>query len=255
MLVANLNFMKINEIFITHWHADHYLGLPGLIDTMSFESREKPLTIYSPEPKRVKRLLNLGYHSSSFKIMYKDASRGAGRIKNLWETDDFKIVSVPVEHTVPSLAYALLEKDKFKIDREKLRSAGLPLESTIYGKLKEKGEVVWGKRKVALRDVCSLHKGKKIVYSGDTKICNNLIEIARDADLLIQDCTYFNQEGSEEYGHASIEDIVGLLRRARIKRIILTHISRRYRSIEELKEKIKDYPNLEIAKDFMRFTI
>lgn len=255
MLFADLNFMKINEIFITHWHGDHYLGLPGLVDTMSFEDRKKLLTVYSPEPGRVRKLLNLGYHPGSFEILYKAAIRKGGGIENLLETDEFKIVSVPVRHTVPSVAYALLEKDKFKIDKQKLKNAGFPTEAKIYGELKRKGEIMLGGRRVELEEVCSLQRGKKIVYSGDTKICDNLIKIAQNADLLIHDCTYFNGKNFEEYGHASIEDMVELLRKVRVGKVILTHISRRYKNSKKLKEKVKNYPNLEIAKDLMRVIV
>jgi len=222
---------------------------------MGFEDRKQPLTIYSPEPDRVKKLLNLSYHSSSFEIVYKDAFREDGKVKDLLETDEFKIVSVPVEHTVPSVAFALLEKDKFKIDKNKLRSFELPPQATIYGELKRKGKAVFKGREINLSDICLVQKGKKIVYSGDTKICDSLIKIAQDADILIQDCTYFDEGNFEEYGHASIKDVLKLLKKIKVKRVILTHISRRYKNLRNLKQKVKNYPNLEIARDFMKITI
>lgn len=255
MLLAGLNFMKISEIFITHWHGDHYLGLPGLIDTMNFEGRTQPLAIYSTEPQRVKKMLDVGYNTSSFEVVYKSVSVKHGLATTLLETDDFTIVSTPMQHSVPSVAYALMEKDRIKIDKIKLKEKGLPFEGKIYGKIKEKGEVVFKGRTIKLKEICSVQKGKKIVYSGDTKICDNLIKIAQNADLLIQDCTYFDEADFKEYEHASIGDVIKLLGKVKIKKVVLTHISRRYKNPDNLKEKIKDFPNLEVAADFMKVIV
>jgi len=255
MLFAGLNFMKINQIFITHWHGDHYLGLPGLIDTMSFEGRVRPLTIYSTEPGRTKNFISEGCTSLSFEVIFKSVPVKGEQVKNLLETDDFEIVSVPVRHTIPAVAYAIIEKDRVKIDREKLKSAGLPAKGEIYGEIKKKGKVVVEGKEVKLKDICLLQKGKKVVYSGDTRVCDNLMKIAQGADLLIQDCTYFDGENFEEYEHASVGDVVNLLNEIDVKRVILTHISRRYKDQEELRKKVEDYPNVEIAEDFMKVTI
>jgi len=255
MLLANLNPMRLNEIFITHWHPDHYLGLPGLVDTMSFENRVKPLTIYIPEAERLTNLLNLEHSIRKFEIIPKNVpAKGNERI-SLLETEDFKIVSTPVEHNVPSVAYSLIEKDKIGIDKEKARKMGLPEQGLIYREIKEKGKTTFGEREVKLEDISLIKKGKKIVYSGDTRICDNLIRLSQDADLLIQDCTYFNSKKSEEYMHASLEDVIKMANQIDVKRIILTHISRRYKNTEELRKKIRDYPTFQIAEDFMKITI
>lgn len=255
MLLAKLNHMKLNEIFITHWHGDHYLGLPGLIDTMGFENRERPLSIYAPEAKRVENLLNLGYFSKRFKVISKEVPIKGFEITNLLETDNFKIVSIPVEHGIPAVAYALIEKDRINIDKQKARKAGLPAQGLIYKEIKEKGKVVFKGKEIKLKDISMIKRGKKVVYSGDTQICNNLIRLTENADLLIQDCTYFDNGKFEEYKHASLRDIIEMLKRVNVKQVILTHISRRYKSLNDLRRQIKDYPTLRIAKDFMKITI
>ncbi len=255
MLLADLNPMKLDEIFITHWHGDHYLGLPGLIDTMGFENRLKPLTIYAPEAERLTNLLNLGYSSTRFKVVPQDVPAQGCQIKNLLETHDFKIVSVPVKHGVAAVAYSLMEKDKLKINKEKAKKAGLPTQGLIYREIKEKGRAVFEGRHIEFEDISLIEKGKKIVYSGDTQICDNLIRLVQEADLLIQDCTYFDSEKKEDYGHASLEDVVKMVEKAKVKRVILTHISRRYRDLEELRRKVRDYPTLTVAEDFMKVTI
>jgi len=255
ILLANLNPMRLNEIFITHWHSDHYLGLPGLVDTMSFEDRAKPLTIYTPEAERLANLLNLGHSISRFEIIPKNVPAKGNEIMSLLETEDFRIVSTPVEHNVPAVAYGLIEKDKVGIDKEKARQAGLPDQGLIYRKIKEEGKAVFKGRDISLEDISLIRKGRKIVYSGDTRVCNNLIGLSRNADLLIQDCTYFNFEDAGEYMHASLKDVIRMADKTNVKRVILTHISRRYKDPEELRRQIKDYPPLQIAEDFMKITL
>jgi len=255
ILLADLNPMKLDEIFITHWHGDHYFGLPGLIDTMGFENRLKPLTIYAPEAERFTNLLDLGYSSKGFKITPKNVPVKGCQIKELLETGDFKIVSVPVRHDVAAVAYSLIEKDRVKINKEKAKKVGLPAQGLIYREIKEKGRVIFEGKKIEFEDISLVEKGKKIVYSGDTEICDNLTRLVQDADLLIQDCTYFDSEKFEKYGHASLEDVVKMVEQAKVKRVILTHISRRYRDLEKLRRKVRDYPTLTIAEDFMKVTI
>ena len=255
ILLADLNPMKLDEIFITHWHGDHYLGLPGLIDTMSFENRPKPLTIYAPEKEKLTNLLNLGHFSKGFKITPKDVPAEGCQVKKLLETSDFKIVSLPVRHNVAAVAYSLIEKDRVKINKEKAKKVGLPAQGLIYREIKEKGRVIFEGKKIEFEDISLVEKGKKIVYSGDTEICDNLIRLAGDADLLIQDCTYFDSERKEKYGHASLEDVVKMVEKAGVKRVILTHISRRYRDLEKLRRRLRDYPTLTVAEDFMKVTI
>jgi len=255
ILLADLNPMKLDEIFITHWHGDHYFGLPGLIDTMGFENRLKPLTIYAPEAERFTNLLDLGYSSKGFRITPKNVPAKGCQIKELLETGDFKIVSVPVRHDVAAVAYSLIEKDRVKINKEKAKKVGLPAQGLIYREIKEKGRVIFEGKKIEFEDISLVEKGKKIVYSGDTEICDNLTRLVQDADLLIQDCTYFDSEKFEKYGHASLGDVVKMVEQAKVKRVILTHISRRYRDLEKLRRKVRDYPTLTIAEDFMKVTI
>ena len=140
MLFAGLNPMKLREIFITHWHGDHYLGLPGLIDTMGFENRKKSLTIYAPEAERIRKILNWGYSLKRFEVVPIDVPIKTKEVTILLETENFKIGSIPVEHGIPSVAYLFLEKDRIKVDKEKAKKMGLPSQGIIYREIKKKGE-------------------------------------------------------------------------------------------------------------------
>ena len=256
MLKAGINMMRIDNIFITHWHGDHCLGLPGLVDTLGFEGRKRPLAIYAPEIRRLKKCIGLNYPMGRFKLKGRNVRARGKKCKEVFKTDRFSILSIPVKHSIPTVAYSLLEKDKVSIDMRKAISLGLPEKGEFYSKLKEKGKVKIGGKTVRLEDISYRRKGKKIAYSGDTEICDNLRNIVREADLLIMDCTYFEDSGPlKRHRHASMPEVVRMVSEEGVKMTILTHISRKYQNDEELRGMIKDFPDIHLAEDFMTVTI
>ncbi len=255
MLAAGINFMRINEIFITHWHADHFAGLLGLLETMNLEGREKPLAVFAPEAERfVGMLLDLGYSTKDFPVEPRNIFYEGTGIQTLLETNEFFIKSTPAKHGIPAAAYAFVEKDRVNIDKEKIKKLGMPPKGPIYKKIKDAGSVMFKGKEIKLEEIARIEKGKKIVYSGDTLPCKNVIKLAENADLLIHDSTFFEDE-KDGKKHASVDDVLKIAEEANVKEIILTHISRRYQDTDELKDKVKDRPNVKIAKDFMRITI
>ena len=255
LMRAGINLMDIDNIFITHWHGDHCLGLAGLIDTMGFDGRERPLYVYSPEPQRLKAFLSVTRSHRKFKVMALRV-RSRGRNESLvFENDRVKVFSVPVCHGVPAVAYALEEKAKVNIDPCKAAAMGLQ-SGLLYGELKKKGSVVILGRKISIEDVSANHTGKRVVYSGDSEICDNLRSMAREADLLVQDCTYFCEAGDENrYFHASLPEVAAMTREENVKRTVLTHLSRRHDNIAELRSMVKDIPGFEVAEDLCRFVV
>ena len=252
MLKMGLNLLKVQDLFITHWHGDHCLGIPGLIDTIGFEGGSGPINIYSPEVKRSKRCVNFINHTmGKVKVIsYKAASSG-NQMQSLLETERFQVTSIAVKHSIPTVAYAFLEKDKITIDSFKAEEFGLPKKGTIYKDL-EAGKIIKVKdRQVMLSDVQTKHKGKKIVYSGDTQICDNLKKFSNGADLLIQDCTYFEKQEGKSYQHACFPEIVQMVKECNIKKTVLTHISRKYQDMESLKKMISGQDDMIIAQDFL----
>lgn len=256
MMKASLNMMKLDHVFITHWHGDHCLGLPGLIDTMGFEGRERPLNIYAPEVKWMHKCIGLVYPMGKFRVIgHNLPSRGRKR-SLVMEEEEFKILSIPVQHSIPTIAYVFIEKEKKKINLDKAKEAGFPERGDFYRDLKEKGKVTFDGKEISFDEVAEVKKGKKIVYSGDTEICDNLREIVEDADLLIQDCTYFEDPGSERpHRHASLPEVIKLASEAKVKKTLLTHISRKYQDMEVLKDLVKNEEGLEVAADFTKVVL
>ena len=257
IFTAGLNFMRLDNIFISHWHADHFAGLLGLMETMNLEKRQKELAIFGPEAGNfVEGLLDLGYASKNFPIVAKDVPFEGNEVTTLLDDPEFSIVSIPAKHGIPAASFAFVEKDRVKIDKEKAHKLGLPAQGLIYRKIKENGSAEFKGKTIELDEIALIEKGKKVVYSGDTMVTKNMLKLAEGADLLIHDSTFFEEDVfDKQYRHTTFEDVLKIAQEAKVKEVILTHISRRYQNVELMKEKLKDYPNAKIAKDFMKVVV
>ncbi len=253
MLKAGVNFMNINKIFITHWHADHFAGLIPLIQTMNLERRKKPLYIYAPEAERfVSDIIDLGYFGLNFEVIPVDLTFEGSEIKKIVDDDDFEIYSTPSFHTIPSVAFGLFEKPKYQINLEKLKELKLKPGKWI-NELKENGIININDKEIKIEEVSDINSGIKCVYSGDTKPCKNIENMSKDIDLLIHDGTFLELSESGGKNHADVSQAAQLAKRANVKKLILTHVSRRYTNIKPLEEESqKIFKNTKIAYDFMR---
>lgn len=255
MFLAKINFMRIDRIFITHWHADHWAGIIGLIQTMNLERRRKPLHVYGPEAERfVENILALGYWAPRFKIVPVEVPYEGGEITRIWGTMEFDVFSIPARHTVPSVMYCLKEKDKINVDIEAAQKIYGLSQGPLVGKLKEKGKIVFKGKEIRLDNVAKVKKGLKVVYTGDTQVCENLYKIAEEADLLIHDSTF--EEERDTVMHASAKEAGEVAKKVKVKRLVLTHFSRRYTDVKSLEaEAKKNFTDTISAHDFMKIVL
>ncbi len=246
---AGVSPMRISKIFITHWHADHFAGLLPLIETLQLSKRQAPLEIYGPEASRfVSALLKLSYFGVSFKIIAKNCS--CRKTEKIFETDQYKIFSVPVKHSVPAVGYCFEEKAHWKIDLSLAKKFGLKA-GPLLQKIKQDKKLKIGKLVIKLEDIAHMSKGRKIVYSGDSLVCKSLFLAAKGADILIHDATFI--EPMPERPHSSVIEVSKLAKEYGIKRLILTHLSRRYKSSKEILNVAKPiFKNVVIAEDLMK---
>jgi len=252
---SDLSFMDIERIFITHWHADHFAGLIPLIQTMNLEKRQKPLTIYGPEAERfVSDILDLGYFGLRFSVKAVNVPFEGNEITTIYETDEYEIQTIPVFHSVPTVGFCFKEKDKWNIDEKKLAKFDIK-KGPWLKKLKKDGKIEYKGKKIKIKDVGYVKKGLKVVYTGDTKPCDNIGKISKDADVLIHDATFLEEDVSEK-AHASVKDAAKIAKKVNVKQLILTHISRRYTDPDELeKEAKKIFKNTILAKDLMKIKV
>jgi ribonuclease Z len=244
--------MKLKRIFITHWHADHFAGLLPLIETLHLSRREKPLEVYGPEASRfIDALIELSYWGIGFRIISKEC--GEKEIEKILETELYDIYAIRVKHSVPAVGYCFQEKDHWNIDVKKAEKFGLS--GKKLRTVKEKGKIKIKEKIVKLEDIANKKTGRKIVYSGDTEICKTLLEFSKNADILIHDAT-FVEIPEEGRPHASAVEIAKLAKKYKVKKLILTHFSRRYRTNREVFEAVKPiFNDVIVAKDTMKITL
>ncbi|MFH1420790.1 MAG: MBL fold metallo-hydrolase, partial [Candidatus Aenigmatarchaeota archaeon] len=230
-----------------------FAGLFGLLETMSLEQRTQTLRIFAPEAEQfVSAIEDFGYSSKPFKILPVNVEYIGHDVEVLVDEEEYQIVAMPADHGVPAVAYAFVEKDRVKIDKDKAAALGLPAKGPLYNKLKQSGFVIFKDKKIKLEDLSVVEKGKRIVYSGDTRPCQNVLQLSMNANLLIHDSTYFEEF---ERKHATFKDVLQIAKEAGVKSVVLTHISRRYQDESKLKELVEKFPSVKIARDFMKIVV
>ncbi|MFC6961690.1 ribonuclease Z [Halocatena marina] len=220
----------VSHVFLTHLHGDHVLGLPGLCQTWDFNERELPLAIHTaPGTKsQVEALIGVIGTRPSYTVAVHEARPGSVVVRG----DGYEIRAFETEHRTRSVGYALIEDDrKGRFDREKAEKLGVPV-GPKFSQL-HRGE------SVELDDGSVVHPeqvvgpsrpGRRFVYTGDTRPTDTTVEIAQDADLLIHDATFGddNAERARPTGHSTAAEAATVADRAGARRLALTHVSTRY---------------------------
>jgi len=223
----------VDAIFVSHWHADHFLGIFGLVQTMSFNGRTEPLIIYGPSwvHEFVEIVKKIARFNLKFSLDSVELTEGS------WvRFDGYTITAFAVSHGLPALGYVLEEDPRpGRFDREHAIELGVP-PGPLFGRL-QRGETIRVKKdgldvEVQPSDVMGTPRpGRKIVYTGDTRpVIPALINNAKDADLLIHDATYDESEKKRatEFYHATALQAGQAAAAANARTLVLTHISSRY---------------------------
>ena len=230
MMRYNTGF-TVSDIFVTHLHGDHILGIPGLVQSWDFNDRTEPLTIHCPRGTgdEIDDLLRVGGHSPSFRIDINEVAPGDAA----HETDEYTVRAVETDHRVTSVGYALVEADRpGRFDRQKAEEElGIP-PGPKYGKLHNGQSVELDDGRVIDPEqvVGDPRPGRRLVYTGDTRPTDAVESIAADADLLIHDATFADDHATRarETKHTTGREAGELAAAAGVQRLALTHISSRY---------------------------
>ncbi len=257
MMRAKTGMMSLSSIFVSHFHADHFLGIPGLIQTMSFLGRKEPLTIYGPEgTKEFTELFKaLGYFNLKYEIRGVKLSPG-----DTVEGESYVIRALKTEHSIPSLGYALVENSRpGRFNREKAVELGVP-PGPLFAKLQRGNPVEVDGRLVRPEEVVGIPRpGRTIVYTGDTRPCEAVLEASRNADLLIHDGSFADEmaDWAKESMHSTAGEVAALAKEAGVRKLVLTHISSRYTDDVEpiLNDSKKVFENVIVAEDLMELEI
>lgn len=249
--------MKLSSVFIMHFHADHFLGIPELVQTMSFNGRTEPLDIYGPvwTKQFTNLLVDLGYYKLGFSINSHELKDGDAIDKG-----DYFIRAIGTDHGIPSLGYVIEEKKRTgRFKREKAVELGVPV-GPLFSKLQRGEPVIINGRKILPSQVVGKpRRGRKLVYSGDTRPCKSIEKASLKADLLIHDGTLAEElrDWAVETKHSTSREAALLAKKAKVKQLILTHISSRYsESTEPLLKDARDvFENVRIAEELMEIEI
>lgn len=248
---AGLGMNRRMKIFISHMHADHCVGLLGLLQTMALQGREKSIDIYG-EP-RVKefweenmRIINFGL---TFDVNVHVIKKEGVAVKE----DDYQVTCCEALHSVPSLAYCLEEFDRpGAFDVKEAKKLGIP-EGELYSKLQHGQDIVYKGKKIKSSQVVGPpRKGRKIGISGDTRPTDRLAKFFRGCDVLVFESTYSHdkQQKAIENWHSTATEAATIAKKAGAGRLFLTHFSARYDETSVLvKEAGAIHPNVEAAED------
>ena len=240
------------EIFFTHYHADHMLGVTGLMRTMGLQDRTLPVTLYGPRgaTKILGAAIGLGIERNRFPIDIVELQPG-DRIRR----DDYDILVFPTDHRIDTVGYAVAEHTRLgRFNPERARELGVP-EGPMWGRL-HRGETVElpdGRRVGPAELVGTPRQGRTVVYTGDTRPSLGVVEVSRGADLLVHDSTFGEEERDRavETGHSTAAQAAEVAREAGVRRLVLTHISPRYNrdAPELLAEARAVFPESIVARD------
>ena len=222
---------SVSAIFVTHLHGDHILGIPGLIQSWSFNGRTEPLSIYCPRgtEHEIESLLSIGGHSPSFRVDVVPVASDAVAL----ETDEYVIRTFKTAHHTTSVGYVLVEADRpGRFDRQKAETELNVPPGPAYGRLHagESVELDDGRVIDPEQVVGEPRPGRRVVYPGDTRPTDATVRVASGADLLIHDATFGDDHADRavQTGHSTGREAGEIAARANAKRLALTHISSRY---------------------------
>jgi len=241
---------KITRLFISHWHGDHVFGIPGLLSSMGADNFANKLYIYGPKgtKKYLEHLLKSFASKDIIPFEVKEVKEGI-----ILDKEDFVVEARELKHSITCFGYSFIEKDKRKINM--LKAKKLNLSGPILGKVQEGKVITHNDKKINPDEVSYLVKGKKVSYIADTLPCNGADKLARDADLLISEGTHLDEisEKTKKYMHLTVKEAALIASENNAQKLIITHISQRYKDTHEIVEEARTYfDNSIVAEDFMR---
>ena len=250
LLQSSVGLVDLREVFLTHYHLDHWLGLPGMLKSFALRDRQLPLTVYGPpglsglfaELRRV-----IGRLTYPFDLV-------EVRAGDTVERDGYRLLVVPVSHGVAAIAYALVEEPRpGRFDVEAADAIGVPF-GPERGALQRGESITLSDGRVLTPDAVlgPARPGRTVVYSGDTAPSEILLAVAEHADVLVHEATFAEDERDRaaETMHSTASQAAALARDAGVRLLALTHVSPRYFGPELAREARELFPNTVVPRDF-----
>jgi ribonuclease Z len=250
LMRSTVGLPDLDQIFLTHYHGDHYLGLPGMLKTFQLRQRELPLTVYGPPGLReLFTALRRVFGKLAYGLELVEVRPGEAL-----ERDGYRILVYPVHHGVSAVGYALDEADRpGRFDTEAADALGVPF-GPERGALQRGESITLGDGRVITPDavVGEARPGRRIVLPGDTAPVETVRVLAEGADVLVHEATFAEEERAraEETLHSTALQAAELARAAGVRLLALTHLSPRYFGPEVIREAQDVFPATVVPRDF-----
>ncbi len=258
MIRTGGGFHRKMKIFITHMHGDHVLGLPGLVQSMALLDREKKLEVYGPAG--IAKFLECIKETVQFALTFKIEIHEIREPGIICDEEEYAIEAAWANHVIPSWAYALVEKPRpGRFHPEKAKALKIP-EGPLWARIQQGHQIKLPNGQIVKPEkvVGAARTGRKIVYTGDTRPFKSLAELAKGADLLIHEATLDDglADKANEDGHSTPSQAAEDARKAKVKQLVLTHVSARYEDPSILlKQAQRIFKKTQVAEDFMKIEI
>jgi ribonuclease Z len=255
IMQSGISFMKINCLFVSHFHADHFLGIPGLLATMELSERKSPLTIFGPKgiKSKIDEMLKIFNIGVSYKLICKEIKDG-----KILDLEKAEVYAKKVNHRVQNFGFVFKEKDKVgEFNRKKAEKLLPP--GPLYKKLQDGETVTYNGKKIKPEMVMDYSKkriGKKVSYFVDLydKGYEKFIE---NSDLLFHESCFMKNEEkkAKETKHSVLEDVIKISKKAKVKKLVLFNYSNRYlEDRDKIKKQLKS-KEIEFGNDLDSFEL
>jgi ribonuclease Z len=250
MLRSSVGLIELREVFVSHFHADHYLGLPGMLKTFALRGRNLPLTVYGPPGlKELFGALRRIFGRLTYPLVLEEVRPG-----DVLERDGYDLVTFPVAHGVQSLGFALVEHPRpGRFDVVAADALGVP-SGPKRGLLQAGESVTLADGRIVVPDevLGPPREGRTVVLGGDTAPSATVLEAARRAEVLVHEATFLDEERerAQETAHSTALEAAELAREAEVGLLALTHLSNRYFGPEVVREARTIFPDTVVPKDF-----
>ena len=255
---ADISACAVHRIFITHFHGDHCLGLPGLLQRLSLNGCGHPIDVYYPEDGKeyFERLRSASAYHSQAEIIPHPVSAATAQLVELWRSNAWVLYAHALEHSVPTIGYRIEELPRRHFVPSKLESAGIS--GPAVGDLARHGSVRVNGKVISLEEMTVVQPGSVVAFVMDTRPCAGAVALARGADLLVMEATYASEDEAlaAAYYHSTARGAAGTARAAGARLLALTHFSARYAdTATHLAEARALFPDTITLQDFDRVPI
>lgn len=250
---AGVAVSTITRVLITHFHGDHCLGLPGVVQRLALDRVDHPVDVHFPASglRYYQRLIGASIHEPAVELRAHPCAGG-----HVADTPAFRIHARWLAHRVDTLGWQLVEPDGRRMLPERLEAAGV--HGPAIGRLHRDGVVDVAGRRVSLEQVSTPRRGQRIAFVMDTALCDAAFALADGADLLVCEATYLDRDAdlARRYRHLTAGQAGRIAAEAGVRRLVLTHFSQRYDDAEEFAAEAGHWhPDVVVATDLQRIPV